>query len=324
MGGYPTNAVEWSNQSNPGPVTQNFDVLKPVASSPESGPGHYGSGQDGVTDLSVRTRVIDYTSGRWDHLYAGKNSTGLETGARVAVNTSITGDCAVVCMELLFAPYLNLTASDFAMRLVSTNGTSELYEWTMVTMGTADEAPFDIGRIDDYTALDYNNTASGTFYNAAGGPTGNAGTGNRLATGRSISQFLSGKAGTGVSGGLVQKGWYGIDDFNAVVRDGPEDLLNNPWPGDGAINDNQTITGSSLGLDPSAKMTAITIWFGYHDVAFDSDGDGFTSTDSNLYERVSSLTLGGPLTVVPETSSSLLGIVGLAALQMRRKRKQVS
>ena len=48
----------------------------------------------------------------------------------------------------------------------------------------------------------------------------------------------------------MQPGWYSIDDFNAVVLDAPEDFLNNPLPGDGSIDDNQTITGDSLGLDP--------------------------------------------------------------------------
>jgi len=150
--------------------------------------------------------------------------------------------------------------------------------------------------------LDYNNTASGTFYSTAGRPTGLAGTGQRLGTGRSISQFLSGAPDNAVSGGLVQPGWYSIDDFNAVVLDAPEDFLNNPLPGDGSIDDNQTITGDSLGLDPRTPLTAITIWFGYHDVGFDSDGDGFTATDTNIFERVAGLTLGseGTLSPAPE------------------------
>lgn len=322
LGGFPVGKVEWANQAEPGPAPKTFDVLRQTGIDPVSGQKTYEGGQDGTADLTVTTRVIDYSGGRWDHVYAGKSSAGLEAGSRVGLDTSISGDCAVVCLELLFDPTLNLTASDFAMRLISSNGTSELYEWTMVTLGTANEAPFNINRINDYTALDYNNTSSGTYYTATGGLTGGDGSGNRLATGRSITQFLSDTTGSPVSGGLVQAGWYGIDDFNAVVVDGPEDFLHNPFPGDGSIDDNQTITGQSLGLLPGSPLTAITVWFGYHDVAFDSDGDGFTSTDTNIYERVAGLTLGTQTpSAVPETSSFLLALGALAALQMGRKRQ---
>lgn len=324
LDGFPVGKVEWATQAQPGPAAQVFDVLKATGTEPTSGQAVFASGQDGVPDISITTRVIDYSGGRWDHLYGGKTSGGLEAGARVALDSSISGDAAVVCMELHFDPSLNLTAGDFAMRLVSSNGTSELYEWTMITLGTAAEAPFNINRINDYTALDYNNLSSGAYYSPTGTPTGNAGTGNRLGTGRSITQFLSGAPGSPVSGGLVQTGWYGIDDFNAVVVDGPEDFLHNPFPGDGAIDDNQTITGHSLGLAPESALSSITIWFGYHDVGFDSDGDGFTATDTNIYERIAGMTLGSQNPVaVPEASPAVLGFLTGAALLKRRKRERI-
>jgi hypothetical protein len=130
----------------------------------------------------------------------------------------------------------------------------------MITLGKASDAPFDVASLDEYSALDYNNTRSGSFYSTAGLPSGLAGTAQRLGPGRSISQFLRGAPGSAVSGGLVQPGWYSIDDFNAGVFDGPEQYLDNPLPGDGSIDDNQTITGASLGLDPETPLSAITIW----------------------------------------------------------------
>ena len=53
--------------------------------------------------------------------------------------------------------------------------------------------------------------------------------------------------------------------------------------------------------------------FGYHDVGFDSDGDGFTATDNNIYERVAGLTLGSFETTIPVPEpgaiSLLLGLL---------------
>jgi len=319
-GGFPAGAVTWSNLSNPNPTPQSFDILKPVGTGPSDHP-IYAAGRDGTPDLTITPKVTDYSDGRWAGVRAGKSNSGLEAGALVNWGTSRSGDAAVVSLELRFDPALQLTAGDFAMRLISANGTSELYEWTMITLGTADQAPFSLSRISDYTALDYSNTGSGTYYNAAGGLTGLPGTGQRLETGRSISQFLSDSPGSAVSGGLVQQGWYSIDDFNAVVFDSPEDFLDNPFSGDGALDDNQTVTGIALGLPANAPLTAITIWFGYHDVAFDTDGDGFTSTDNNIFERVAGLTLGSRVPAsVPEPGISglLLGLVSWAGIRRKR------
>ena len=322
LGGFPAGRLDWATKGNPYAPPQTYDVLRQTGSDPETGKIIYSAGQDGTGDLTITSQIQDFSGGRWANLYAGKSNGGLEAGARVNWGTSRSGDSALISLELRFDPALQLTASDFSMRLISANGTSELYEWTMMTLGTASEAPFNPARINDYTAQDYNQIISGTYFNAAGGLTGQQGTGQRLASSRSISQFLAGTPGTPISGGLVQPGWYSIDDFNAVVYDGPEEFLDNPFPGDGLIDDNQTITGAMLGLDPKAPLTAITIWFGYHDVAFDTNGDGFTASDTNIYERVSSLTLGSsvPANVVPEPAlpSLLGGLIGGLALRRRR------
>jgi hypothetical protein len=312
-GGFAPGTVTWANQANPSPAAQDFDVLRTTGVEPSSGKPIYAAGQDGTPDLTITTAVTDFSSGRWGGLRGGKSPGGLEAGALVEWGTSRPGDAAVVSIELRFDPALHLTAGDFAMRLISANGTSELYEWTMITLGKASDAPFDVASLDEYSALDYNNTRSGSFYSTAGLPSGLAGTAQRLGPGRSISQFLRGAPGSAVSGGLVQPGWYSIDDFNAGVFDGPEQYLDNPLPGDGSIDDNQTITGASLGLDPETPLSAITIWFGYHDVGFDSDGDGFTATDNNIYERVAGLTLGSFETTIPVPEpgaiSLLLGLL---------------
>jgi|GEM_PF-5608765 len=191
-GGFAPGTVTWANQANPSPAAQDFDVLRTTGVEPSSGKPIYAAGQDGTPDLTITTAVTDFSSGRWGGLRGGKSPGGLEAGALVEWGTSRPGDAAVVSIELRFDPALHLTAGDFAMRLISANGTSELYEWTMITLGKASDAPFDVASLDEYSALDYNNTRSGSFYSTAGLPSGLAGTAQRLGPGRSISQFLRG------------------------------------------------------------------------------------------------------------------------------------
>jgi hypothetical protein len=318
---FPSGTAVWANQAQPNGIGQHFDILKPTGSDPTTGKPIYAVGTDGVADLTITTKVYNFNGSRWASVQGGKTNAGLEASTRMDWGTSRSGDAAMVSMELRFDAALMLTAGDFAMQLISANGTSALYEWTMITLGTANQSPFDPARINDYTALDYNNTGSGTYYNSLGSLTGNAGTEARLGTGRSISQFLAGTPGTAISGGLVQPGWYSIDDFNAIVFDAPEAYLDNPFPGDGAIDDNQNLTGTALGLNPNAPITSITVWFGGHDVAFDSDGDGFTTTETNIYERIAALTLGtSSASPVPEPGFTTLLILAIGCMLLSRRR----
>ena len=170
--------------------------------------------------------------------------------------------------------------------------------------------------------MDYNETGSGTYYDALGVPSGSSGTGRQLGRGRSISQYLSASPGSGVSGGLVQPGWFALDDFNARIFDGPEELAANPLASDGSLEDNVTISGTRLGLPAEEHIQRFTVWMGYHDVAFDSDGDGFTATGGNPFVSVSQLSLGCTpvLAVIPEPGVGGIAVLLAGAGLIRRRR----
>jgi hypothetical protein len=299
---------------------QAYDVLRPTGTH-ASGLPVYGKGQDGITDMTVRARVWDGAGGRWDSVRAGQTAVGgYLGGATMVQGTSRPGDWGLVALEFQLAPGLGVTAEQFALRLISANGTTEAYEWTMVTAGGMDDAPFSLSLMGSYQPTDYTDTGSGTYYNSMGGVTGLPGTGDRLATGRSMSQFLTGAAAAPVSGGLVQPGWFAVDDFNAWILDGPEADLDNPYAEDGTLDVNPLISGARLGLQPGAGVTTFTIWIGINDVGLDSDGDGFSHTDGNPSVRLAGLSLGASVVQgIPEPGSCAL--LGAAALLAGRRRR---
>lgn len=321
-GGFEAGAGILHHQHAAAPQETSYDILRPTGVDAQSGAAIFAEGQDGVPDLTIRRRVIDHSGGRWDSLHAGKRPGGYTGGATISYGTSRSGDSGLVALEFRFAPGLGITADRLSLALTSANGLSEAYEWTMITLGDYASAPFAPAAIASYGATDYSNLASGTFYNALGTPTGNAGTGLPLATGRSISQFLSGAAGSPVSGGLVQPGWFAIDDFNARIFDGPEAEWDNPWAEEGSAGGNHLITGTALGLAPEVDASVFTVWIGYHDIAFDSNGDGFTATDGNPFVSLASISIGSsiPAATAPEPSGALfLMILGAAGLLQRRR-----
>lgn len=323
-GGFSATATTLSTSLDSQPVVQSFDIVRPVGIDPASGKMIYAEGQDGIPDMVLTARTISANGDRWGAAYTRMQQNLVRSVVSVGAGESQSGDSALNVVEISFNQALGITADQFAMRLNSTNGTSELYEWTMVTVGAINDAPFTPQQIQAYTPADYSVFTSGTFYNALGQPTGAAGTGNRLDTGKSISQFLSGGPATAVSGGLVQDGWYSIDDFNARIYDAPEDDDTNPVAGDGAIDDNQTVTGLTLGGNTGDSFQTVTLWFGLHDVALDSNGDGFTGTNGNVFEGLTQITIGASAPdAVPEPGKLvLLGISGIFLLSIRKRQRQ--
>ncbi len=76
-----------------------------------------------------------------------------------------------------------------------------------------------------------------------------------------------------------------------------------------------------LGLDPDAPVTDFTVWLGYMDVGFDSNGDGFSSTSATQRAMISFINIGATdFTPVPEPSVTLLGgLLGLGLIARRRR-----
>jgi hypothetical protein len=319
-GGFESGPAVFRSPTNPSPSERSYDILRATGVDPATGATLYANGQDGTPDLHIAAQVYDWSGGRWTDVSAGRTGDELRAGITVMPGTSRTDDRGLVVMEIRLASGITISPDQLIASLTSANGTSEAYEWTMITTGLASEAPFTPSQIGTYRATDYHDMASSAYYSASGVPTGLAGTGLRLDRGRSMSQFLSGRGGGSPSGGLVAPGWYAIDDFNATFLDGPEDIVTNPFPGDGFFDDNVELTGPMLGLGPTDEVSALTFWFGYNDIAFDSNGNGFTTTDTNIYELLGSLSLGyQSATAVPEPASALAAIA-LMGFGLRRSR----
>lgn len=303
------------------PETRGYDIVKSNGTTAIGTP-IYGSGQDGVNDLNVTSRIIDKTNGHWTNLLVDKTAEGLRSSAFVTGGKSAPGDYGLVAYEFSFSPELGITARDFAVRLSNVNGIGEIYEWSFVTLGTVADAPFSVDDIGNYRNTDYSNVASGGFYNPDGTPSGAGPSAAALANGKSISQFLAGQEGQKPSGGLVAPGWYANDDFHVNFTDGPESNFSNPGAGSPSKPDTLSISGEMLGIaDEFQIVTEFTVWLGYIDVGFDSNGDGFTATGSTQRGMISYLNIGASEpTPVPEPSVSLLaGLLGLACIVRRRR-----
>ena len=216
----------------------------------------------------------------------------------------------MIVYEVTLNPAMSVNAESLSLRLLNPNGYSQLYEWAFVTVGTMDDAPFSATQLSNYNAQQYSTLGAG----------GITGSGAVLPHGKSLSQFLSGQPGANSSGGLVQPGWWAIDDFNAIVLDGPEGTNVNPGSGQGGLDPDQTILGTDLGLAASEPISGFTVWFGFYDVGFDTSGDGFTTTRGRSGASFSDLTLGRSFESIPEPSASLSCLAGLACLSLRRKR----
>ena len=313
------------NKTGPtaGPSTRGYDFLSQQGSN-ANGRAIYGVGKDGATDLQVTSRVIDGTNGRWTNLSADKREDDLRGNAILASGKSKPGDYGIIAYTFSFSADLGVTAKDLAIRLTNVNGYGEIYQWSFVTLGDVDSAPFGVGDFANFKNTDYTNVGSGTFYNADGTPSGAAGTGQKLAEGKSISQFLAGQESQTPAGGQVGPGWYANDDFHVDFEDGPEAAYTNPTAGfsDPTRPDTLTVRGvEELGLDPDAPVTEFTVWLGYMDVGFDSNGDGFSSTGATQRSMISFINIGATdFTPVPEPSVTMLSsLLGLGLLARRRR-----
>jgi hypothetical protein len=72
-----------------------------------------------------------------------------------------------------------------------------------------------------------------------------------------------------------------------------------------------------LGLADHENVRCFTVWFGYNDVGFDTNGDGFTATNSNQEASLRQIQLGATIPE-PGTAAMLVGILLPAILWRRR------
>ena len=315
--------VELQNSTNPGPQSRSYDVLRAQGVDGATGRTIYGTGQDGIADMTMTTRVYDGNQGRWNSLTAEKRLGDFRASTTLTTGLSKSGDFGVVAFQFSFSSSLQITADSLNLRLVSANGSGQRYEWAFVTLGGLDDAPFTFGQLAGYGATQYNDLGSASFLDQLGQPSGGPATNNQLPHGKSLSQFLKGTPGGVASGGVVSPGWFAMDDFNAVVLDGEESLNVNPGAGDTSLPSNQSIIGSDLGLAGGQGLDSFTVWMGYYDVGFDTDGDGFTTTRGIQQGVISELSFGSSsdFIVVPEPSIAWILLGGGLFAISRRSRK---
>lgn len=302
-----TGLVVLEDGTGDGESTRSYDVLRPGAA-----PGVVVRGQDGVTDLTMRSMVIDGSGDRWTTAQLERQSTQMRAHVVTTASTSRSGDSAVMAFELSFAAGLGVTADMLALSLSGISGRGDLYEWAFVTVGGIEDAPFDPSTVGTYTARDYSVLPDGVTP-GWGDP------GTPLANNESMSEFLTGTSRPTADSGTVQPGWWAADGFNVAVHAGPEGRLN-PKPTADAANRAFTVTGAALGLAASTLVDTVTVWFGFNDVGFDTNGDGFTRSAGDHTARLASITLGASTpTVIPEPDLATLVSLGLAFLIFRSR-----
>ena len=330
----------WTGQS-----VRNYDILQ------SDGNGGYQAGTDGHSDLTITTRVLGNTSpsgtSTWNRMNATIDSNnGLGVNAAMISGRSRPNDWGVVAYTVSFDSSLNLTARDLSMRLSNVNGDGEIYEWAMVTLGGAEQAPFAsldgsgniITTIGNYKNTDYSNFNNSSYYNPDGTvKAGGTATGTALPTGKTITQFLAGEAAgsrdyvtadgsalTNRGTHVVSNGWVALDNFMTRISDSaPSDSNTAPPinPRNYASNteDEVDITGAILGMGDFDKVTTFTIWLGYTDVAT-AQANGTSKTNADMFGYVSGVKIGTSVGQIPEPSTTLLG--GLFALSLLARRKR--
>ncbi|MEO0414050.1 MAG: Calx-beta domain-containing protein, partial [Verrucomicrobiota bacterium] len=232
-----------------------------------------------------------------------------------------------------------LTADNLVTSQSSNNGNSEMYEWAMLFANTA---AIDHEIIQLYQNTDYSDVSGATNLDANGNfigagpdeldatdtpPTVTADrtdtVGDDLPTGVRLSEFLSGiassdtaNAGNDGEVNSVQAGWVSLDDFNSFVMDGAEQSTFNP----GNPNDNNVFPGygidqqffsqsttadgvADFGLDDSDRIESLTIYTGLTDIAFDTNGDGFTKSNTLPVQRIAQFTIGGSVVESAEVNA---------------------
>ena len=277
--GFPAASQNLVNPTNPGPIViGEYDVLTEGVICATG--NNYSAGSDGMDDIRVTATLVTAPGLPWSRTegdFSTISNGSFASDYQIEEDQSRPNDYAYVRYDFEFINGLenSIDATTFNTRHTSTNGSSEGYEWTQVTLNST---PINEANIGNYTNIEYNDLA------ATLNPDGS------YPNGRTMSEFLSAMpAGTRPAGGQVIPGWWAIDDFNTTIFDGVED----PGQGNGGIGDNQTINGANdFGLAGPTLINTISYFFGLTDVGFDVDGDGITGTNSTPSARVTYFDLG--------------------------------
>lgn len=232
------------------------------------------AGADGTIDLLVTAEVVTSPNNTWpqaDADYATTSSGSFRSDWTVTTSSN-PATCSApnmwgyVKFDFVFTGALSaIQAQHFATSHISANGSSEAYEYTLVTLNGSGNGMIE-SNIDGYTNAEYQN-------------------------GVTASEHILGITGPNdpVGGGQMATGFWAVDDFNTKVDPNADEAPStNPDAGNGGPDDNQTISGSaandsgdgSFGLADGTIVSRVTYYFALQDVAFDTDGDGCTETNT--------------------------------------------
>lgn len=322
MPGFPTSTTTLADATTP-VWTQNFDILNKGAAIC-NGPNAFvysEAGGDAVNDINVTiTRVVSagnsWTQAEGD--YATTSSGSWRSDYSINDQQSRPNDFAYIKVEMTFLGDVPTSICPSLLNLshTTTNGSSEAYEWTLVSINdnitAAEEA-----LIGSYKNINYSDISGSTYFDSTGAViNAGAATNSQLPNGISISEHITGLTDVGNQGGFLRPGLWTIDDFNTNIFDGPEGQGTNPIGGNGATNDNQTINGvTDLGMSVGTPINKITYYFGLTDVAFDTDNDGDTRTNSLPAASWTWMELGFPTPpTITSTSGNCIDSSGTAAI----------
>jgi hypothetical protein len=322
MPGFPTSTTTLANTTTPSWM-QSFDVLNKGAAIC-NGPNAFiytENGGDSINDMTVTVTRVTNTGNAWTQIegdYATTSSGSWRSDFSINDQQSAPNDFGYIKVEVAFLGDLptSICPSLLNLRHTSTNGSSEAYEWTLVSINdnltAAEEA-----LIGTYQNINYSDVSASTYFDSTGAVVNIAGATNTpLPNGTSISEHITGLTDVGTQGGFLRPGLWTIDDFNTTILDGPEAVGTNPDAGNGATNDNQTINGvADLGLSVGTPINKITYYFGLTDVAFDTDNDGDTRTNSLPAAAWTWMELGFPTPpTITSTSGNCIDSSGTATI----------
>lgn len=255
------------------------DVVAPVAASvcADGTFSEYEEDQDGTDDIMISITVVRNVLGPgwnndevdWDDAGAFRHKFNI---GPLNNGSSVENDFSYAVIEVTFLNGLVVDSDNLCFSSTSTNGSSEFYEYGLFYANNA----LNPAGISSYTNDIYG--------------------GCNAAIQTSMGNFLLGNIGT-VSEGNIAPGVYTDDGLNTSVScpPVPEAATTNPGAGNGPSNGASNITGAMMGLAAGTPITSFTAVLGLHDVAYDTDGNGFTNSNSNPAARFSNLCIGNSM-----------------------------
>ena len=273
VGGATTTIID----ADAGETTFSFavDVVMPDGTTClVSGLDNYVEGMDGVDDIMLSITMVNNqdTDSQW-----GEDHVAFECGnSRFNHEFTISGDNAAsspndysyAVFEFTWLNGLCVDIDNTGFRSGSTNGSSEMYETGMFFVNNA----LPLTNLTNYT----NN-----IYSGCGGVTQS-----------SLGNFLLGNPM--VSEGNIAPGVVTDDALNTTVLCPPaaEGAGTNPDAGTGPSNGANACGAADWGMTAGTPVTSFTAILGLQDVAYDTDGNGFSSSNSGPLSRLNEIKIG--------------------------------